>query len=258
MRALLLGLLVAFPLSSSALPAQKDDFPPLLVESQETAAALEAAPEHLRADAGVYVLSSMGYRRVRPSRNGFNCLIAREVQGAFEPRCFDAEGSATLLPVIFYRAERRSRGANRAYIDREVKERFQNGEFIAPRRVGICYMLSSRNAVVEGGKVARVGPRLLFYAPNISNADLGATPDLEARMMVVDEASASAMIVVPVTSARRTRTNYLSPDDMSPLSQSDDPAIAESGPRDAIGGQKPVTCSLNQADTCTLDSSKRE
>ena len=59
MRPPLLFFLVAFPLSSSALPAQKDDFPPLLVESQETAAALEAAPEHLRADAGVYVLSSM-------------------------------------------------------------------------------------------------------------------------------------------------------------------------------------------------------
>ncbi len=255
MRTLLPCLLIAFPLSAAAIPAQKDDLPPLLVESQETAAALEAAPEHLRADAGVYVLGSMGYRRVRPSRNGFNCLIEREIQGAFEPRCFDAEGSATLLPVIFYRAERRSRGATRAYIEREVRERFQKGEFIAPRRVGICYILSSRNAVVEGGKVARVGPRLLIYAPNVSNADLGTTPDLESRMMVVDEASATAMIVVPVTSARRTRTNYLSPDDMSPLSRSDDETIAESGPRDAIGDKKQVKCSLNQADTCTLGTS---
>ena len=252
-RTLLICLLIAFPLSSGAI--QKDDLPPLLVESQETAAALEAAPEHLRADAGVYVLGSMGYRRVRPSRNGFNCLIEREVQGAFEPRCFDAEGSATLLPVIFYRAERRSRGATRTYIEREVKERFQQGEFIPPRRVGICYMLSSRNAVVEGGKVARVGPRLLIYAPNVSNADLGTTPDLESRMMVVDEASATAMIVVPVTSARRTRTNYLSPDDMSPLSRSEDQTVAESGPRDAIGDKKQVKCSLNKADTCTLGNS---
>jgi hypothetical protein len=252
MRTLLPCFLMAFPLSSGAVPAEKD-FPPLLVESQETAAALEAAPEHLRADAGVYVLSSMGYRRVRPSRNGFNCLIEREIPGAFEPRCFDAEGSATLLPVIFYRAERRSRGATRAYIEREVKERFQKGEFVAPRRVGICYMLSTRNAVVEGGKLARVGPRLLFYAPNISNADLGTTPDLESRMMVVDEASASAMIVVPVTTARRTRVNYLSPDDSTPLSRTQDEAIAESGPRDAIGGKKQVKCSLNQADDCTLD-----
>jgi hypothetical protein len=252
MRTLPLYLLAAFPLAAFALPAQKD-FPPLLVESQETAAALEAAPEHLRSDAGVYVLDSMGYRRVRASRNGFNCLIKRDVPGAFEPRCFDAEGSATLLPVVFFRAEQRARGATRAYIDREVNERYQKGDFIAPRRVGICYMLSARNAVEEGGKVTRVGPRLLLYAPNVSNADLGTTPDLESRVVVVDEASATAMIVVPVTSARRTRINYLSPDDMNPLSRTQDETVAESGPRDALGGKQKVKCSLNQADTCTLD-----
>jgi hypothetical protein len=251
MRIALLGLLAAYPLAAGALPAQKD-FPPLLVESQETAAALEAAPEHLRPDAGVYVLTSMGYRRVRASRNGFNCLIERDLPGAFEPRCFDAEGSATLLPVIFFRAEQRARGATRAYIDREVKERYQSGEFVAPRRVGICYMLSTRNTVVDGGKLARVGPRLLFYAPNLSNADLGSTPDLESRMLVVDEASAAAMIVVPVTSARRTRINYLSPDDMTPLTQAPEDTVADSGPRDALGGKKQVKCSLNQAEPCVL------
>ena len=175
MRTPLLWLLAAYPSIAAALPVQKD-LPPILVESQETTAALEAAPEHLRSDAGVYVLDSMGYRRVRASRNGFNCLIERDLPGAFEPRCFDAEGSATLLPVIFYRAEQRARGATRAYIDRQVKERYEKGEFIAPRRVGICYMLSARNAVIDAGKVQRVGPRLLFYAPNLSNADLGATP----------------------------------------------------------------------------------
>jgi hypothetical protein len=255
-RTSVLCFLAVYPLGAGAVPAQKD-FPPLLVESQETAAALEAAPEHLRQDAGVYVLTSMGYHRVRESRNGFNCLIERDLPGAFEPRCFDAEGSVTLLPVVFYRAEQRARGATRAYIDREVKERYQKGEFIAPRRVGICYMLSTRNAVIDGDKVSRVGPRLLFYAPNLSNADLGSTPDLESRMIVVDEASATAMIAVPVTSARRTRVNYLSPDDMTPLSQAPEAARAESGSRDALGGQPHVRCSLNQADNCTLPATDR-
>jgi hypothetical protein len=251
MRTPLLCILAACPLIAGALPVQKD-FPPLLIESQETAAALEAAPEHLRHDAGVYVLDSMGYRRVRASRNGFNCLIERDLPGAFEPRCFDAEGSATLLPVVFFRAEQRSRGATRAYIDREVKERYEKGEFIAPRRVGICYMLSTRNAVMDDGKVQRVGPRLLFYAPNLSNADLGTTPDLESRVLVVDEASASAMIVVPVTTARRTRINYLSPESTTPLSQSPELILTESEPRDALGGQKQSRCSLNQSDSCTV------
>lgn len=254
MRTPWLCILVACPSIAAALPAQKD-FPPLLIESQETAAALEAAPEHLRPDAGVYVLDSTGYRRVRASRNGFNCLIERELPGAFEPRCFDAEGSATLLPVIFYRAEQRSRGATSAYIDRQVKERYQQGEFIAPRRVGICYMLSARNAVVDNGTVQRVGPRVMFYAPNLRNADLGTTPDLESRVLVVDEASASAMIVVPVTSARRTRINYLSPESTTPLSQSPELILTESEPRDAFGGEKQATCTINQAESCTLGDS---
>ena len=251
MRTPLLCILAACPLIAGALPVQKD-FPPLLIESQETAAALEAAPEHLRHDAGVYVLDSTGYRRVRASRNGFNCLIERDLPDAFEPRCFDAEGSATVLPVVFFRAEQRSRGATRAYIDREVRERYQNGEFIAPRRVGICYMLSTRNAVMDDGKVQRVGPRLLFYAPHLSNADLGTTQDLESRVLVIDEASASAMIVVPVTTARRTRINYLSPESTTPLSQSPDLVLTESESRDAFGGKKQVKCSLNQSDSCTV------
>jgi hypothetical protein len=153
---------------------------------------------------------------------------------------------------VFFRAEQRSRGATRAYIDREVKERYEKGEFIAPRRVGICYMLSTRNAVMDDGKVQRVGPRLLFYAPNLSNADLGTTPDLESRVLVVDEASASAMIVVPVTTARRTRINYLSPESTTPLSQSPELILTESEPRDALGGQKQSRCSLNQSDSCTV------
>ncbi len=256
MQTRLLGILLLYPLIAGALPAEKD-FPPLLIESQETAAALEAAPEHLRPDAGVYVLDSTGYRRVRTSRNGFNCLIQRDQPGAFEPRCFDAEGSATLLPAIFLRAELRARGATRAFIAREISERYQKGDLVVPRRVGICYMLSTRNVVMDNGKLQRVGPRLLFYAPNLSNADLGASPDLESRMLVIDEASASAMIAVPVTTARRTRNTYLSPDDQSPLSQSPDPTVADSDARDALGSKKKASCSLNQSVPCTIPESGR-
>jgi hypothetical protein len=76
-------------------------------------------------------------------------------------------------------------------------------------------------------------------------------------LIVVDEASATAMIAVPVTSARRTRVNYLSPDDMTPLSQAPEAARVESGSRDALGGQPHVKCTLNQADNCTLPAPDR-
>jgi hypothetical protein len=239
------------PLAAQALPMPPEPAPPLLSESEEIRISLEAAPAHLRDDAGVYVLESSGYRLARASRNGFHCIIERIIATAFEPRCFDAEGSETLLPVVLFRAELRARGAKRAAIEREVAARFQRGEFSAPRRVGICYMLSTHNVVVVDGesrRVQRVGPRLLFYAPNLGSADLGATPDLEARMLVIDENSATAMIAVPVVSAKRTRANYLSPEGASPLSRSVTTAAAEAAPQHGFADGISATTSRRSTD----------
>jgi hypothetical protein len=119
---------------------------------------------------------------VRESANGFNCLVTREIPAAFEPRCYDAEGSASLLPVLLFRAGQRAKGATGADIDREVEARYSRGEYFAPRRVGVCYMLSMRNIVVVDRSISlvgRVGPRLMFYAPNLRYEDFGATPDLD-------------------------------------------------------------------------------
>jgi hypothetical protein len=207
-------------------------------ETEEIQAALEAAPAHLRDEAGVYVLESTGYRRARDSTNGFNCLVTREIPAAFEPRCYDGEGSVSLLPVLLFRTEQRARGTTRADIEREVAARYARGEYFAPRRVGVCYMLSLRNIVVVDRatvRVGRVGPRLMFYAPNLRNEDFGATPDLEARFFVTDEATQSSMIIVPVVSARRTRTFYHAPDALTPLSESRVSASAEAAPVDSLG-----------------------
>jgi len=235
MRTSLKCLFATWTVAAGAIPVPPD-LPPIMVESEEITAALEAAPLHLRKESGVFVLGGMGYRRVRDSRNGFNCLVQRDLPGAFEPRCFDAEGSATLLPVILFRAERRADGMQRERVDREVAARFQRGDFIAPRRVGICYMLSLRNVVWDEGarRFARIGPRLLFYAPNLRSADLGARPDLESRLLLIDEASESTMIVVPVASERRTRVYYLSPDNLTPLTRANDVTLADSVPRDGL------------------------
>lgn len=211
--------------------------PSAMTEPEEIQAALEAAPAHLRDAAGVLVLGNSGYRRVRGTSNGFNCLVVRETPAAFEPRCYDAEGSESLLPVVTFRAEQRARGVARADIDREVAARYSRKEYFAPRRVGVCYMLSMRNVVVVDravARVGRVGPRVMFYAPNLRNADFGATPDLEARFLVADEATHSSMIIVPVVSARRARTFYYAPEDLSPLSNSRMSAASDATPVDAL------------------------
>jgi hypothetical protein len=170
-------------------------------EDDEISIALSAAPEHLRAAAGVYVLRSTGFVRVRESRNGFNCLINRELPDSFEPECFDAEGSATLVPIIVYQTELRSQHSSAEEIARAVGLGFSSGRFRAPRHVGICYMLSSRNVVVmdrKTGRVGAVGPHLMFYAPYSLNAEFGATSDLKAHFLIADEGTPFAMAIVPV------------------------------------------------------------
>jgi hypothetical protein len=247
--------LSALLLCSSAHSMGADDLPPLLPESEEISAALEAAPPHLRSDAGVFVLGDTGYRRVRDSRNGFNCLIERDIAAAFEPRCFDAEGSATLIPVALFRAEQRARGVPAARIAFEVRERYARGEFTPPHRVGICYMLSARNLVVDdqaADKVVRVGPRLMFYAPNLSSADFGTTADLSSRFLIGDEATQSAMIIVPVVSARRTRVNYLYPDDPAPLTQSPATVSNDTTPRNSLRRGAKGACTQHGSAGCAL------
>jgi hypothetical protein len=195
---------IAIALCLSAAPTNAEGLPPLLSESEEIRAALEAAPLHLRDGAGVYVLEKSGYRLARESRNGFNCLIERAFVDAFEPECFDAEGSATLLPVVTYRAQERARGITNLQIDLAVAAGYESGQLIAPRRVGICYMLSDRNVVVldrKSAKVGPVGPHLMFYSPNLRNKDFGATPDLASHFLIAEEGTPGAMIIVPVTNA---------------------------------------------------------
>jgi hypothetical protein len=76
----------------------------LLPEAEEIQLALEAAPEHLRAAATVYVFGEEGYRKVRSGTNGFTCLVNRDGNQSgdndLKPTCLDAEGSRNILPVM--------------------------------------------------------------------------------------------------------------------------------------------------------------
>src|SRR5215831_10877553 len=121
-------LVFSASLCSGAAPPARVALPPLLAEADEIQAALEAAPPHLRAGAGVYVLERNGYRLARQGSNGFQCLVERVFVDDFAPECFDAEGTATLVPVVLYRAAERARGASLAEIDGAVARRYSEGK----------------------------------------------------------------------------------------------------------------------------------
>jgi hypothetical protein len=155
----------------------------LLSREKETQLALSAAPEHLREGAAVYVLDRNGFVKVRDSTNGFTCIVNRDHPLNQKPVCFDAEGTATILPKILRVGELLMQGKSMSEIDREIAEGFRTGKYISPRRPGVAYMLSGdiRNFNPGTGKVESFPPHVMFYAPNLTNADLGTTREALAK-----------------------------------------------------------------------------
>jgi hypothetical protein len=157
--------------------------PALFSRDKEIELALSAAPEHLRKRAGVYILERNGYVKVRESTNGFTCIVNRDHPLSLKPVCFDAEGTATILPKILRVGELLMQGKPVSEIDAEIAEGFRTGKYISPRRAGVAYMLSGdiRNYNPHTGKVDSFPPHVMFYAPNLTNADLGTTQEALAK-----------------------------------------------------------------------------
>jgi hypothetical protein len=170
------GLVVAAPaLAQTPDPAS---LPELKARDAETVLALDAAPEALRAGAGVYVLERLGYVKARESSNGFTCIVNRDHPRAIKPTCYDAEGTATILPAVLRFGELLMQGKPVPEIQADIRKGFEQGKFISPRRPGVAYMLSGEIANVDPqtGRITSFPPHVMFYAPNLSNADIGASP----------------------------------------------------------------------------------
>src|SRR5581483_11059620 len=113
---------------------------PLLPRDLEIELALSAAPKHLRDQATVWTLDATGYTKARQGTNAFTCLVSRRGGDLF-PVCWDAEGARSLLPLDFEDARLRLAGKSGSEIDAIVAAGFENGEYHAPARAGVAYML---------------------------------------------------------------------------------------------------------------------
>ena len=174
--------------------------PALLPRDREVAAALSACPALIAEGAGVYLLSGTGFVLDRTSRNGFHSLVGRDLPDGFEPQCFDAEGSETLLKVMLLEASLRMKGETPATISRAVADAYASGQLRAPRRPGINYMLSRENRVPvdDKGTVRPYRPHVMIYAPYLTNADFGGSPDGRSPVFMINEGSPGAYLIVPV------------------------------------------------------------
>jgi hypothetical protein len=175
---------------------------PLLPEALEIELALSAAPKHLRDGASVWVLGQSGYTMARKGTNPFTCLVSRRAGDVF-PVCWDAEGARSLLPVDIDDARLRLTGKSSAQIDEVVAERYKSGHYHPPARAGVAYMLSPvRYRIDELGAVTRTPstPHLMFYGPNLTDADIGGR---RGAFVFMNRVGPDGMMIVPVGQQER-------------------------------------------------------
>jgi hypothetical protein len=173
---------------------------------KEIALALSSCPASVANKAAVYVLEKSGYVKVRESQNGFTAIVQHALPNSQDPQCMDAEGTRTFLPRYLKVAELRAQGESPEKIRRFVADAFAKGIFQAPRRLGVDYMLSSQNLTPNSkGEVVPFPPHVMFYAPYLTNIDLGLDGDLGpdgnpmgGPAFVASEGTPQALIIVPV------------------------------------------------------------
>jgi predicted nucleic acid-binding Zn ribbon protein/1,2-phenylacetyl-CoA epoxidase PaaB subunit len=175
---------------------------PLLPRALEIALALSAAPGHLRDQATVWTLDETGYVIAKKGSNAFTCVVSRRAGDLF-PVCWDQEGARSLLPLDFDDAQLRLTGKSGQEIETIITERFKAGRYHPPTRPGIAYMLSPmRYRIDEHGVATRTAsaPHLMFYGPNLSDADIGGA---RGAFVFMNRVGPDGMMIVPVGQQER-------------------------------------------------------
>lgn len=155
----------------------------------ETRFALSALPPAMRDQAAVYRLDpEEGYRLSRQGSSGVTCLVERTVweladfrNDIYIPLCYDAVGTKAHLKVIMDAATLRAQGMSPADLKTEIENRYRTNAYKAPEKPGLSYMIAPvmRTVGPPDMKVHTMPmPHLMFYAPNMTNKDIGARPDL--------------------------------------------------------------------------------
>jgi hypothetical protein len=150
-----------------------------LDKQEEIAMALSAGPEHVRAEASVFVFGRAGYEKVKQGSNGFICLVNRDGQqnggDTLRPTCWDTEGSAAIVPVMLRVGELLAQGQSAIEIKHDIDAGYGDGRFFAPRKSGIAYMLLGDIRYDHTSKttISLFPGHYMIYAPGVTNADIG-------------------------------------------------------------------------------------
>jgi hypothetical protein len=155
--------------------------------------ALSALPPHLRDNATVYVLNpAKGFEVARKGTNELHAFVARTGDDTFRgswplteyrddilyPISFDQAGSKAQMRVFFDAAEMQAKGTPPGELKKIIQDRYKAGFYKAPERAGVSYMLSPMLRTYvnpeESDRVLTTNyPHVMYYAPHISNEDIG-------------------------------------------------------------------------------------
>src|SRR5215471_2499054 len=156
--------------------------------------ALSALPPHLRDHATIYVLNpDKGFAVARQGTNGFHAFVARTGDDTFRgtwplkayrddilyPISFDEAGAKEQMRIFFDAAEMQAKGTPPEELKRIIQERYKTNHYRAPERAGVSYMLAPilrtyTNPDANDDVATANVPHVMYYAPNVSNEDVGA------------------------------------------------------------------------------------
>jgi hypothetical protein len=184
--------LVAISLSSmSATPRSQANETTIerMPAKLETEFALSAVPARMREQATVYLLDpEKGYYLSRQGKSAVACIVQRTAwdyadfrNDIYWPVCYDAVGTRTHLKVIMDAAALRAQGMSASALKAEIEKRYRDGIYKVPDTFGVSYMVGPVMRAVGPPDLkvhTMLMPHLMFYAPYVTNADIGAAPDL--------------------------------------------------------------------------------
>ena len=176
-----------------------------LPQDLEIELALSALPPYLREEATVYSLNpDRGFEIVRKGNNGFHTFVARTSPDGYLgewvpldhypddlliPIAFDSAGAKANMVPWFDVAKMQAEGVSPKEAKRILKKNYETGVYKAPERAGISYMLApvlrSYCHPDEDNTQGTVNfPHYMFYAPNVSNQDIGGGPPLGTAIWI--------------------------------------------------------------------------
>ena len=188
MKAAVVLLLIAITRVAHADETTIEQMPAAL----ETRFALSALPPAMRDQATVYLLDpKTGYHLTKRGTSGLACLVERTVwewvddrNDIYIPLCYDAASAKAHLKVIMDVAALRAGGMNAEALKTEIEKRYKNKTYKAPEKPGLSYMVAPVMRAVGPPDMkvhTMIMPHLMFYAPGLTNEDIGAHPDLRAH-----------------------------------------------------------------------------